>query len=160
MALFANNCFVFEDLNGYILKYIHGTTGVETQVIKAVTMMQALPTLKDLYIDNDEDSLLITSILRPNYVHKNVCIEEGIYQLGRTFTKTLDEGETSAVSEVLSVMVVSVVGYAKLFMASLSCPVYGSEYGQLLKRDQSIIKYAALSGEIKFGCVKMFIQVK
>lgn len=105
---------MFEDLNGYILKYIHGTTGVETQVIKAVTMMQALPTLKDLYIDNDEDSLLITSILRPNYVHKNVCIEEGIYQLGRTFTKTLDEGETSAVSEVLSVMVVSVIGYAKL----------------------------------------------
>lgn len=45
-------------------------------------------------------------------------------------------------------------------MASLSCPVYGSEYGQLLKRDQSIIKYAALSGDIKFGCVKMFIQVK
>jgi hypothetical protein len=25
--LFANNCFVFEDLNGYILKHIHGPTG-------------------------------------------------------------------------------------------------------------------------------------
>ena len=85
-SFFANNCFVFEDLNGYILKHIHGTTGVETQVIRAVTMMQAFSTLKDLYIDNDEDSLLITSIFRPNYVHKNVCIEEGIYQLWRTLT--------------------------------------------------------------------------
>ena len=82
--LFANNCFVFKDLNGYILKHIHGTTGVETQVIKAVTMMQAFSTLKDLYIDNDEDSLLITSILRPNYVHKNVCIEVSTWFTPRT----------------------------------------------------------------------------
>lgn len=26
---FVNNCFVFEDLNGYILKYIYGLIGVE-----------------------------------------------------------------------------------------------------------------------------------
>lgn len=27
--LFLNNCFVFEDLNGYILKNIYGLIGVE-----------------------------------------------------------------------------------------------------------------------------------
>ena len=46
--------------------------------------MQAFSTLKDLYIDNDEDSLLITSILRPNYVHKNVCIEVSTWFTPRT----------------------------------------------------------------------------
>lgn len=33
--LFANNCFIFENLNGYILKHIHGPKGVEILIINA-----------------------------------------------------------------------------------------------------------------------------
>lgn len=53
--LFVNNCFVFEDLNGYVLKHIHGPTGVETQIINAITKMQALPSLFDLYVEKDSN---------------------------------------------------------------------------------------------------------
>lgn len=34
---FSNNCF--EDLNGYILRNIHGPTGVEMQIINAIKKM-------------------------------------------------------------------------------------------------------------------------
>ncbi|CAC5380275.1 unnamed protein product [Mytilus coruscus] len=156
--LFANNCFIFEDLNGYLLKNIHGTTGVETQVINAITMMQAIPTLQELYVEDSEDSVLKNSILRPNYMYQNVCIEEGIYQLGQTFKKTLNGEEYCAVSKFLPFLDVSVVGYNKVFLVKLSCPVYGSEYGRLLKRNQSIVKFKDLSGVEKYGSVKTFIQ--
>ncbi|CAG2216785.1 unnamed protein product [Mytilus edulis] len=156
--LFANNCFIFEDLNGYLLKNIHGTTGVETQVINAITMMQAIPTLQELYVEDSEDSVLINSILRPNYMYQNVCIEEGIYQLGQTFKKILNGEEYCAVSKILPFLDVSVVGYNKVFFVKLSCPVYGSEYGRLLKRNQSIVKFKDFSGVEKYGSVKTFIQ--
>ena len=32
--LFVNNCFVFEDLNEYIVKHIHGTQSIDAQIIK------------------------------------------------------------------------------------------------------------------------------
>ena len=100
--LFVNNCFVFEDLNGYIIKHIHGTTGVEMQVINAITKMQALPTLQEIYVEKGStDETLINDILRPNFIHNGESIEEGILLLGQTFKMTLIEAEFSAACDLL-----------------------------------------------------------
>lgn len=78
--LFANNCFVFEDLNGYILKHIHGPTGVETQVINAITKMQALPSLMDIYAEKgSNDETFLVAMLKPNFIHNGTLIEKGIF---------------------------------------------------------------------------------
>lgn len=62
--LFANNCFIFENLNSYILKHIHGDgpTGVKMQIINALIKMQAIPSLTDTYVEKGttDETLLNT----------------------------------------------------------------------------------------------------
>lgn len=43
--LFSNNCFVFEDFNGFITQNIHETQGVDTQVLNTINLIQAIPVL-------------------------------------------------------------------------------------------------------------------
>ncbi|CAH1242377.1 Hypp6634 [Branchiostoma lanceolatum] len=38
--LWAHSCFFFEDVNGQVLKLIHGTQAVEEQVLRAVAILQ------------------------------------------------------------------------------------------------------------------------
>ncbi|XP_066274298.1 uncharacterized protein [Branchiostoma lanceolatum] len=38
--LWAHSCFFFEDVNGQVLRLIHGTQGVEEQVLRAVAILQ------------------------------------------------------------------------------------------------------------------------
>lgn len=41
--LWTHSCFHFEDKNGYILKMIHGTQNVSSQIVPAVSFVQNLP---------------------------------------------------------------------------------------------------------------------
>lgn len=38
--LYVNNCFIFEYINGLIIKHIHGTQGVDTQITKIISMLK------------------------------------------------------------------------------------------------------------------------
>lgn len=112
--LFANNCFVFEDLNGYILKNIHGPTGVEMQIINTITKMQAIPTLQEKFIEKGSlEESLVENILRPNFLHNNICIciEDGIYLLGQTCPKTLTQDEYLAICKLVSTFSPKVAEY-------------------------------------------------
>lgn len=53
----------------------------------------------------------------------------------------------------------NVVEFRKIFISKCSCPVYGSEYKRLHKRNQSVVKYADVHGSFMHGIVKTFIQV-
>ena len=37
--LFANNCFVFEDFNGNVVRNLHGTQGIDTQIINTINLV-------------------------------------------------------------------------------------------------------------------------
>jgi hypothetical protein len=160
--LFANNCFAFEDFNGYLLKNIHGPTGVEMQVINAITKMQAIPTLQEQYVEkNSLDEVFVNKIVRPNYLGEDLCIEAGIYVLGYTCPKRLDPDEFVAISALGIGFSADVVEYKKVFLTKLSSAVYATSYERKMKRNQSTIKYAdpMASGSIKFATVKSFVQV-
>lgn len=158
--LFSNNCFVFEDLNGYILKNIHGPTGVEMQIINAITKMQAIPTLKEKFIaEGSVEESLVENILRPNFLHNNICIEDGIYLLGQTCPKTLTRNEYLAVCKLVSTSPPEVTEYRRIYMTKLSGAVYAASYERLQKRNQSTVKFSDANGSIQFGTVKTFVQV-
>lgn len=38
--LYVNNCFIFEYINGLIIKHIHGTQGVDTQITIIISMLK------------------------------------------------------------------------------------------------------------------------
>lgn len=158
---FSNNCFVFEDLNGYILKNIHGQLGVEMQIINAIAKMQAIPTLKEKFIGKGlvEESL-VENILRPNFLHNNICIEDGIYLLGQTCPKTLTWNEYLAVCKLVSTSPPEVTEYRMIYMTiKLSVGVYTASYERLQTRNQSTVKFSDTNGSIQFGIVKTFVQV-
>lgn len=48
--LYVNNCFIFEDLNGFIVNHIHGTQGVDTQITNIVCMLKVPPVLRELFL--------------------------------------------------------------------------------------------------------------
>lgn len=161
--LFANNCFVFEDLNGYILKHIHGPTGVETQVMNAITKMQALPSLMDIYVEKgSNDETFLVAMLKPNFIHNGTLIEKGIFLLGQTYRKMLSNVEFLAVSALVTVFSPNVTEFRRIFITKLACPVYGTAHGRLNKKNQSVVKYSVENDttQIEFGIVKCFIQVE
>lgn len=46
--LWAHSCFAFEDANGYLKKFFHGTQHVDLQIANAVTVLQTIPQLTNL----------------------------------------------------------------------------------------------------------------
>lgn len=53
----------------------------------------------------------------------------------------------------------NVVEFRKIFISKCGCPVYGTEYKRLHKRNQSVVKYSDVHGSFMHGIVKTFIQV-
>jgi hypothetical protein len=158
--LFSNNCFIFEDLNGYILKNIHGSTGVEMQIINAITKMQAIPTLQEKLIEKGSlEESLVDNILRPNFLHNNICIENGIYLMGQTCPKTVNEDEYLAISKLVSTFSPKVAEFRRIYITKLASAVYAASYERLRQRNQSTVKYSDADGSIYFGTVKTFVQV-
>ena len=45
--LYTHSCFAFEDKNGFLLKLIHGTQFIDSQIISAVSITQKLPELHE-----------------------------------------------------------------------------------------------------------------
>ena len=79
--LFANNCFVFEDLNGYIVSQIHGTQGIDTQVISTINLIQAIPLLKEKYEAVDEEAAAFIESLNRTYHKSWNYIQPGFYRI-------------------------------------------------------------------------------
>lgn len=124
--LFANNCFMFEHLNGYILKHIHGPTRVETHVINAITKMQALPSLIDIYVEKgSNDKTFLAAMLKPNFIHNGTLVEKRIFLLGQTYKKMLSNVEFLAVSGLVTVFSPNVTEFKRIFITKIACFVYG-----------------------------------
>ena len=45
--LYTHSCVSFEDKNGFILRVIHGTQFIDSQILTAVSFTQKLPELKE-----------------------------------------------------------------------------------------------------------------
>lgn len=131
------------------------------QIINALIEMQAIPSMTDIYVEKGTtDEALLNSILRPNYIHNKQTIESGIYLLGQTFKKRLSEDEFMAVSHIMTGFSLNVVEFRQSFISKCGCPVYGTEYKRLHKRNQSVVKYTDVHGSFMNGIVKTFIQVE
>ena len=65
--LYTHSCFSFEAKNGFILKLIHGTPFIDSQIITAVSFSQKLPELREQCITpGSEEERLYYGLLHPN----------------------------------------------------------------------------------------------
>lgn len=155
--LFANNCFVFEDLNGYILQHIHGTQGVDTQIINSVNIIQAIPILREKHTD-DPDVLQFYKDLQQQHHKTGQEIEAGIFNVGSAVYKTLSGVELNCILDMFTLSSTTVTSFSKIFIVNLSY-IYSQSYKRITKRNQSVVKYTnQISKKVCFGSVKEFIQ--
>lgn len=154
--LYVNNCFIFEDLNGFIVKQIHGTQGIETQITNIVSMLQIPAAMSMIYLKNvSEDIMCLYHEL--NGSNKQLReIEAGVALMGNAKTRILDPKEQRLILK-FGVRNSEVKEFLRVNMYKKGFYVYGSKYKRLEKRQQHIITYK--KGNLsEFGAVISFVQ--
>ncbi|XP_078497132.1 uncharacterized protein LOC144753257 isoform X1 [Lissotriton helveticus] len=157
--LFSNNCFHFEDLNGYIVSHISGTQNVEMQILNTVTLIQMIPLVKATCNIDGEIENAINRLMDPLIRVERMETIDGCFQMGKVTIKDLTNDEFLAAQKIVSVYFErKVASYDKISLRKGYCYVCAANYNKLVRRDQSTIKYLDNS-EIQFGKVLKFIQV-
>jgi hypothetical protein len=162
--LYVNNCFIFEDLNGFIVKHIHGTQGVDTQIANIVCMLKVPPILYDLFLrdyGNEEEVVSLYKELTDSVTGRYKYLSEiegGVRPIGNAFIKRLTESDRQCALK-FGVHNELVKCFYRINMYKKGFYVYGQEYERLKKRQQSVISYTS-GNAIKFGNVIFFIQAE
>jgi hypothetical protein len=99
--LWANSCFLFEDANGKLLRYFHGTRGVSSQIFRAFIGTSQLRQLAKLYIDNSCADYLLSKFTNMSaFCSSAVRIGNGVVALGHGRRRLLTMTEYVAVCDL------------------------------------------------------------
>lgn len=160
--LYVNNCFIFEDLNGFIVKHIHGTQGVDTQIANIVCMLKVPPVLRELFLKQYDDEEEIVSLYneltdsvtrRYKYLPE---IQDGVRPIGNAIMKKLSDSDRQCVFKC-GVQNEMVKHFYRINVYKKGFYVYGDANDRLRKRQQNVVTYVT-EKSIKFGNVMFFIQ--
>ncbi|XP_035681270.1 uncharacterized protein LOC118419094 [Branchiostoma floridae] len=85
--LFGHSCFFFEDINGQLLKLIHGTQAVEEQVLRAVAILQKFSEVgEDCFVRGTDARKLYDSLSKaaatPEERSNFTELGHGVYSVG------------------------------------------------------------------------------
>ncbi|EDO33188.1 predicted protein [Nematostella vectensis] len=157
--LYTHSCFSFEDKNGFILKLIHGTQFIDSQILAAVLFTQKLPVLREkcLAPGSDKDTLY-WKLMHPNKTQRREEILKHTYVLGAFYRKQLNEHELLALENYLkqTPTFMNVIAFNRIERKSAF--IYGFDYKRMSRRNCSTVKYSTRNS-IAFAQVKCFIKV-
>ena len=159
--LFTCNCFVFEDLNGYLMDCIHGTLGVDTQLVNTICLLQSAPILKESFINNCELQVLYDK-LSGNKLHDGQLVHgngNDVFLASPIDYRNLNVKECAAVLNTFGANVKNVQRFKRVYMKNLNSNICASSYKRLEKRDQFHIKCSSVDGNNLFAKVLDFIFV-
>lgn len=159
--LYVNNCFIFEDLNGYIIKHIHGTQGIDTQLTNIISLLKVTPIMFDKYLNDGKDDEILEiynelndSVLgRHKYSHE---IEDGIRPVGSATWKVLTD-EEAKLAKNFGIFNKTVKCFSKINMYKRGFYVYSREYTRLQKRQQNVVTFIS-NKKMNFCSVLCFVQ--
>lgn len=157
--LYTHSCFPFEDKNGFILKLIHGTQFIDSQIISAVCLTQKIPELKESCIPAESEiETVCNELLYPPKLKLRVEIRNGIYTIGSTYLKELSTLESESLEVWLGSfpLVKKVNAFNRLEISSVG-QIYGLEYKRLQRRNAATVNYL-IEGSIKFAQVAYFFK--
>ena len=87
--VYTHSCFSFEDRNGFILKLIHGTQFIDSQILSAVSITQKIPELRENCIISGTDLEAIYFSLNSSRKPANMFeISKNVYALGAFYNRT------------------------------------------------------------------------
>lgn len=159
--LYVNNCFIFEDLNGFIIKHVHGTQGVDTQLTNSIAMLKVPPIMYDKFLKKSPDDEIIslykelTDSVRGR--HQFDCeIEDGIRPVGSASMVTISKDHALIVLKC-GIRNTLVKCFQRINMYKKGFYVYSQSYGRLQKRQQHIVT-CIVNGNLHFYSVLTFLQ--
>ena len=101
--LYSHSRFPFEDKNGFVLRLIHGTQFINSQILTAVSFAQELPELKEQCITpGSVEEKLYCNLLNPNKPKRKSEILPHAYLLGSLYWTSLNEMEFKALEMLIS----------------------------------------------------------
>ena len=159
--LYTHSCFSFEDKNGFILKLIHGTQFIESQILSAVSITQKIPQLRQKCISAGSDlESVYLSLSHPRKPSKMLEICKDVYALGAVYNRTLNAEEYAAFQRYLGFAPPDVVvrAFNRLQIFPYGCCIYGLEYKRMLKRNCSAVKYHTRDLNVQFALIQYFFQ--
>lgn len=159
--LFVNNCFIFEDLNGFIVKHIHGTQGVDAQLTNIINMLKVPPIMYTIFLKDSTDTDLLflynelTDSVTGRHRYEN-DIEDGIRPIGKVITRILTQDEQKLVQK-FGVTENEVKYFNRVNMYRKGFYIYCKEYEKLKKRQQCVVT-CSMGKMLHFCIVLAFYQ--
>lgn len=170
--LWTSSCFSFEDVNGKLLRLIHGTQGVEEQIICSMAAMHKLPSLADDIIEKGSveyrfyDTLHNRSKMydtRKSKSDKKLYDDEDIFSVGSVEVRDLTDIEFIAFTRYKNRPVIANDLCAHIFKRiSINHHIFHSKsYTRVSKRNSCAVRFTDhRSRSIMYGHVICYMTVK
>lgn len=158
--LYTHSCFAFEDKNGFLLKLIHGTQFIDSQIISAVSVTQKLPELREKCVpEGSEVDLLYKDLSRVSKSKFRTEILPNIYALSATYQVCLATAEMNALENYLGFSCPKERFWAfnRLEITTSSSIICGLAYKRMHKRNCAVVRYS-VDNTWAFAMVKFFIK--
>ncbi|KAJ8669398.1 hypothetical protein QAD02_000657 [Eretmocerus hayati] len=156
----ATSCFSFENLNGVLSSYVHGSKNPELQICSSVTSFTAFEDLKKENLQLGSEVAQFCNSMEKSGTHrrKMKCIFENVYALGapKTFSSLPEK-----FAVILGQHNISVNGNKFHLIHGIlkgNIHIETSSYAKKKKTNSSCIEYVS-NGIVRFGIVDQFITV-
>lgn len=159
--LWTHSCFHFEDKNGYILKMIHGTQNVASQIVTAVSFVQNLPQMVESLKKNHSDAgNFYQNLIGAQNSSQQTQILHNTYALGARSSRELAEDEFAALAGALGYIPDSrkVLAFTRLKKGKEI--FHSSAYQKVTVRNSYTVLYRLGETRDNFGQIMYFFQYK
>ena len=132
------DCFVYESCSGQILKEIHGTQNVESQLIRAVSISHKLPQMV-ADIEDEKAAAFLQSMLGHSWAAEETLLEDELYAVGTRSRHVTTENINflqEAMVHLYGVVPVDTNVICSFLRFRSKCRVYHCQmYGRVSKRN-------------------------
>lgn len=137
--LWANSSFEFEDANGELTAYFHGTQGIDMQIASSISAVKLTPELAKK-LEKGSPSYLFYRRMKFGKEQKSIQLEEGVHLLGAFSAMEVTEPLRNA---LLNCSGEEVLGWCQAFKRVLiKGEVFHSKsYGRVYRRNSYTVTY-------------------
>lgn len=159
--LWTSSCFSFEDYNGQLSSFFHGTQNVNGQILNAVAFSQKLPFYRDrLSKENKIASDLLESLSNKGRVSLKEKLSDGVYVLGGKQKKLISKLSHEVQSTLQSLLQVPENMHVEIFYRVFmhGSPLHSAAYTRTFKRNSYTVKFL-LEGDKQYGQILFFFKL-
>lgn len=164
--LYCYSLFGFEDLNGNLLKLVHGTQQTQMQIVNAVSVLQKLPEMAFTCLEEESEAHDFYCRLSKNSNNENnrnrVFLHESCYRIGPVWKKQLSMAQKRVLKQLLPNNRVpsNIDVFGRLLKGNEM--FQSSDYKRTMKRNNYCVSYSdSRSAEkLQFGLIEFFLTLK